>query len=137
MFKRIRETKRVLSYRLVKTSPSETPDILIVAVTGVSLNKTSRSVAKLMESALFVVLMGIGAKLIGQGVSHITQQKVVSLVTVVGLLGSLLGYVGHATLQQFRKKLQEHFKVSERLAPYVGHKLHSTLRILKGVTRSA
>jgi uncharacterized membrane protein YeaQ/YmgE (transglycosylase-associated protein family) len=129
MFSRIREAIRILSYKPEKRVPD------IVVIDEASLPAPSRFgkvISTIMEDGLLIVLIGILAGKIGSALYHAAPGKSLSIATIAGALGALFAWIFHSFMNDLKLRLKSQINLSEKLAPYFGHKLDATYRLLRG-----
>jgi len=135
MFSRLRRTYQVLTY----SPPEDGPDTVIVPEPEVSPSKISKRLAGFLEICVMGFgfwVIGVMAVELGKVLEPVWGKKPSTSVVAVGALGAFLFWLFHHILTdlqgRFGQYLKASFKLSDRLAPYVGHRLEHTIRSWRG-----
>jgi hypothetical protein len=128
MFSRIRFAAHVIATPVIRVPDHAVPDIVFKDVGPQELTRASKAVAKVLEVLLIACVIGFSsAKLL---VFLFARQH--AIVGVAASVSSILTFVLYQFYDRFNTRLLEYLKVSERLAPYVGHRLAKTFHVLRG-----
>lgn len=135
MFSRLRRTYHILTYK----APDDGPDLVIVPEPEVYPSKTSKSIAGLIEiGVLFCCFFVVGliAGKIEPLLHPLWSKRPDASLVAVGTLAAFLLWLGHLIVNQIHGRIGRYLrlqmKLSERLAPYFGQRLDSTIRVLRG-----
>ena len=129
MFSRIREAIRILSYKPEK----HVPDIVVINEASIpSPSRFGKVISVVIEDGLLIVAIGILAGKIGSALHHAVPGKSLSIATIAGALGALFAWMFHRFMNDLKIRLKSQINLSEKLAPYFGHKLDATYRLLRG-----
>jgi hypothetical protein len=112
--------------------PTFGPDAVIVPQINPPVTKFSTKIARTIEVVIFMYAMGFVAGKLGDLMFPTLHPKSLSLGVLFGGLGLILAFLGHKILGELEIKLKLHLHLSDRIAPFFGHKLDSTFRSLRG-----
>ncbi len=124
MFKRIRQTIKILSY---KNEPIH-PDFPSSATDEVEVTRISRTIGGFIEACIILLAAGF----VGRYLHDLSPGGRTALSTGVltGVATALLALLGNWLFDSLNERVRLSLKLGERLAPYFGHKLTESLRIL-------
>jgi hypothetical protein len=109
------------------------PDAVIVErKPAVPVSGFSKLIAFVIEAAILVSAVGFIAGRLGAFISHMHPVKAVSTFTVVGVVSALLLWITEQFIARFQLFLKVKLNIADKLAPYFGHKLDETYRIIRG-----
>lgn len=129
MFSRIREAIRIVNYR----EPHNGADAVIVEQTPATSRPTGKLIASLIEWTLLVYSLAYIAGIVSDRLTKfVPATRSVSIGTIAGAVGVLLALVLHSLRDDIERKLRSRIDLAELLAPYFGHRLDYTIRVLKG-----
>jgi hypothetical protein len=129
MFRRIRET--IEAFRSDKPAPHAVPDLIFVQEQKQELTSISRHIGRLFEGLLLTFAGGIVGEVAWKSLASKNLIHV-SVGMTIGITSAISVWIGHALLNRLNEKVRFKLKIGERLAPYFGHRLYETYRILKG-----
>jgi hypothetical protein len=103
---------------------------------SVKPTRFSYKIARFIEAGIF----GVGLAYLAGRVERIAFPDIhpkvfMSMATLVASLGVVMAFLGRQVIADIEAKLRIRFHLSETLAPFFGHKLESTYRVLKSTTR--
>ncbi|MGA3056295.1 MAG: hypothetical protein ABSD63_18965 [Candidatus Korobacteraceae bacterium] len=135
MFSRAKEAYRILTHR----EPNFGPDAVVVDGDSESVKPTkfSSKISKGIELTVFAIGLGYVAGKIEHIFPDVQTKTFLSTATLIGALGVIFGFLTRSLIADIEAKLRLRIHLSETLAPFFGHKLESTVRVLKGTTRGA
>lgn len=127
MFSRIRETYRILTYH-----DHGGPDAVIVPESITPEPKTSRAISNTIEITVVAMVAGYGSGKILYALHTLTGKPSVYSATLTGAVAVLLFIVYEMLTGHLQALLKQKLALGERLAPFFGHKLDETFRVLRG-----
>jgi hypothetical protein len=130
MFNRIRYAVKVLSYSAPTPPKAEQPDILFVEEDQPLVNKVSFRIATFVEFFVVSVVIGVATVPVIHALFPAKEKN--GLATITGIAAALLAFIGRHFLADLEARIRLNLRLSEKIAPYVGHKITRTLQILRG-----
>jgi hypothetical protein len=131
MFSRIKEAKRIISFRESDLGPY--PDVVIEQRKPAKTTKAGRTIAYLFEFAFVVLVLARIAGYIGLHLEKlIPAVHSVSLTTLAAAIGIVLTLLLDTVRNDILSRVRGRIKLVELLAPYFGHRLDNTIRVLRG-----
>lgn len=129
MFRRLRETSKILSY---KEKPGR-PDVVYGASLEPQPTRFSGAIAWLIEVAALGIVVILGASVVNAIVDILFPADQPSFLSrvVIGAASLSLTGVGIYYLHKLNHKIQLRLRIAEKVEPYFGHKLEESYRILK------
>ncbi|MGD0155073.1 MAG: hypothetical protein ABSB50_03180 [Terracidiphilus sp.] len=128
MFTRIRETRRILTYR----EPQNAPGIVFVEYAQPRVSPAGKHIARLLEVGIVIVIIGWISVPMSTLLQHLIPKHLSgSLPTIAGAVGALLMFVLNWLREDIERNIKEHFTFGETFAQFFGHKLDDTFRTLK------
>jgi hypothetical protein len=131
MFSHIKEAIRTVTYR---DSPDD-PDIVIAERAEPAIPVAGRRISRLIEGFVIVSIVGPIAAFAGLQLDHLIPRGSVTLTTIAGTVGVFLGLAVNWLRTDIERNISSHVNLADALAPFFGHRLDETFRILKGSTR--
>jgi hypothetical protein len=129
MFSRLQEALRILTYH----EPHDGSDAVIVERKTTVPSRPGIVISHVLEFFIVVyVLSNVAGRIVERLLKIVPATHSVSLSTLAGAVGVVLAFVLHSVRDDIEKKLKAHLNLSEVLAPYFGHRLDYTIRVLKG-----
>src|SRR5260370_838898 len=126
MFSRIREAARIITYR----EPQNGQDFAIMECVKPRVSAAGRAIANFFEVFTVVYIIGRLAGPLAGKLEHLIPGPV-ALTTLVGSLGALLMLLVHWLRNDIQQKISSHINLTDTLAPFFGHKLDNTFRVLR------
>jgi H+/Cl- antiporter ClcA len=134
MFSRIQNAIQIVTYRESETGG----DAVIVERETVTPSRPGKIIAGFVELLVAVYTIGYLAGRIGDHISKsIPDSHSVSLGTLTGAVAVFLMLTLHWIREDIEKKIRARLNLVDVLAPYFGHRLDYTVRVLKGSVRAA
>jgi hypothetical protein len=129
MFSRIREAARIISYR----EPQHGPDFVIAEHHTPTTSRAGRTISNILEVLVAIYTLGYAAGYISEHLNKLMPStRSFSMNTLTGGIGVLLAIVLNSFRDDIEKKIRARINLAEILAPYFGHRLDHTFRVLKG-----
>ncbi len=129
MFSRIKDATRIITYR----EPATGPDAVIVERDRPTTTAAGKVISHVFELLVVVYALAHAAAYITDHLTKIIPAtRSVSLGTIAAAIGVLLAFVMHQLRDDIEQKIRAHINLSELLAPYFGHRIDRTIRVLKG-----
>jgi hypothetical protein len=129
MLSRIQDAIRTIAYR----EPETGQDAVIVEHKAPTATGAGKVISHTLELVLVVYVLADIARYISDHVTKmIPATRSVSVGFVAGAAGVLLAFVLHQLRDDIQGKIKARLNLSELLAPYFGHRLDYTIRVLKG-----
>jgi hypothetical protein len=129
MFSRIQDAIRTITYR----EPETGPDAVIVERESPTVSAAGKVISHILELVLVVYVLAYAA---AYAVDHLMKMipaaRSLSAEIVAGGIGALLAIVLHQFRDDIQARIKARLNLSELLAPYFGHRLDYTIRVLKG-----
>jgi hypothetical protein len=131
MFNRIRYAARVLSNHPV--NPYEQPDIAFEEEKPVEVTRVSRAVGSLIEVAVLSVVIGlVAAPFLVRIWRTWTVHPWADVDHITAVIAAVLAILSSQLIERCKQAIGSHLKIGDRVAPYFGHKITSTIRTLRG-----
>ena len=130
MFTRLRGTISVLRYARVEATNH--PDVIFVEEKQLEPSRISRAIGAFIGGFILITAVGYIVRLLGHLVSPGNTAVSVSRTTLAAIVGGLLYIFFDRQIHSWIDSVQVRFRITDRLAPFFGHKLEETFRILKG-----
>lgn len=129
MFDRIREAIRIITYH----EPADGPDAVIVERGAETPSKVGKTISRVIEFVVVFYALAYAAGSVGERLSRIIPPtRSVSVATLAGAVGILLVYIVNSIRNDIESRIRARINLAEMLAPYFGHRLDYTIRVLKG-----
>jgi hypothetical protein len=129
MFSRIREATKIIGYR----EPQHGPDFVIAEHHAPTTSPAGRAISNILEVLIAIYTLGYAAGYISEHLTKlIPSTRSVSINTLTGAIGVLLVLVLNSFRDDIEKKIRARINLADILAPYFGHRLDHTFRVLKG-----
>jgi len=129
MFSRIQEAIRTLTYR----EPETGQDAVIMERTPPVSTAAGRAISHILEYVILVYALADVAVRISERLTRlIPNTHSVSLETLAAGVGILLVLILHQVRDDIQEKIRARINLKNVLAPYFGHRLDYTIRVLKG-----
>jgi hypothetical protein len=128
MFSRIRYAAHVLSSPTISVPLTDRPDIVFEDVKPQEVTAASKRIAKAFE----VLLISIPAGMVSVTLYERFSQAHLSVTGLAAAVASIATFFLSQWYDRINAKIGERLKISERIAPYVGHRLARAIRILRG-----
>jgi hypothetical protein len=129
VFSRIREAIRIITYR----EPDSGPDAVIVDHKVATSSRAGRIISRGLEVLMVVYVLAYVSARISERLSKIIPSThSVSVTTIAAAIGVLLMFLVHSIKDDIETKIRTRLNLAEALAPYFGHRLDYTIRVLKG-----
>jgi hypothetical protein len=129
MFSRIREAVKIIGYR----EPQTGPDFVVTKQQVATTSGPGRVISHILELTIAVYTLGYLAGHIGERLTKlIPSTRSLSINTLTGAIGVLLAVVLNMFRAEIESKIRSHVNLADILAPYFGHRIEHTLRVLKG-----
>jgi hypothetical protein len=129
MFTRLRETYHILTYN----EKASGPDAVIVEEQKTSISNASRRIARFIEVILVSYAAGFGmTKIWDVSARFFSGKHSVSVAALMSAVAILSYLAVEAINGQFQATLRQRLDIADKLAPYFGHKLDETFRVLRG-----
>lgn len=129
MFRRLREAKRVLTYRQTPNA-QDRPDITEFVADGLQATKAGRTIGGIVEVFVIFVLLGATLHRVFFWMFGGDHSPTVSLA-VVGVLSVAMLWAINAITDKFNRLAMLKLRIQERVAPFFGHRIDRTLRTLR------
>jgi len=127
MFSKIRYAAHVLSSS--PANPYERPDITFEAEEPVEVTRVSGAIGGLIEVIVVSFLIGIfAAPLL---VRLWPARPVANLDHLTAVVAALLAFLASNLFERFKAHIAGSLKIGQRIAPYFGHKIANTSKILR------
>jgi hypothetical protein len=129
MFSRIQNAIRTITYR----EPETGQDAAIVEHKTPTATGAGKVISHTLELLLVVYVLAYMAGYISDHLTKvIPATRSVSIEVVAGAIGAVLVLILHQLRNDIQEKIKARINLSELLAPYFGHRLDYTIRVLKG-----
>jgi len=130
MFNKIRYTAHVLSSSFPeKPHPRDVPDIIFEKEDPITVSKISRVIGSLLG----VFVLSIAVAMVASRLNEVFPKLTTHSATRIGAIAAgFLALLWQRFVGDVHKKLEEHLKVGERIAPFFGHKIARTIQVLRG-----
>jgi len=129
MFGRILEARRILKHQYEPIHPDSEPTGPSKLEYPTSESRFSSFGGKLFEGAFFFAVVAACGKYAG---AWLHSKVELSVSTLTALVSGLAAIIGQRLLDEANHKLLLQLKIGQRLAPYFGHRLERSYKILKG-----
>jgi hypothetical protein len=129
MFTRIRYAAQVLSSS--GANPWHTPDIVFEEKPTAVISKLSIALGNLIELMVISVVIGLlAAPFIG---GLVPLRKVISDVNhLTAVIATVLTFLATQWFEKIKEQIGKRLGIGEKVAPYFGHRIARTYRILRG-----
>jgi len=126
----LRRIKQAIETFEKRKPAAHDPDIIFVEEQKQELTRLSRFLGTSIES----LILSMGAAFIGYFVEKLLTPKhvVLSVGAVTGLASGIALLILNHAFHSMNHRIGLQLRLGERLAPYFGHRLYHTYRVLRG-----
>ena len=128
MFSRIRYAAHVLSSPRV--DPYEHADIAFEEEKPVEITRVSRAIGGLLEIIVVSLVIGIFAAPL---LTRVWPFRITANVNeTTAIIAAILGMLAMHCFERVKSEISKHLQIGEKIAPYFGHKIAETYKIIRG-----